>query len=205
LSDGVIWFCCFALLAIGLIVGININSNSMTLDALYKVFGVISGIGTLLAVIIASRALTAWKVQFNHTERFKAFKELEQIAFECIGAVERYWGVFKDEHFPSNTPCYYKNHTEAKSKYLDAFWKSKEYYQVNVDFVQSLLTEEELKSFKYSYSHFDTQIHDILNRVVNSYDALEKEERFQSLLKVEKDIQDFRLSIKNDLREYRGR
>jgi hypothetical protein len=205
LSDRIIWFCCFALLAIGMIVGINIDSNSMTLDALYKVFGVISSIGTLLAVIIASRALTAWKVQFNHTERFKAFKELEEIAFECIGAVERYWGVFEDEHFTFNTNFYYKNHTEAKSKYLDAFWKSKEYYQVNVDFVQSLLTEVELKSFKYSYPHFDTQINSILNRVGNSYNSLEGEERFQNLLRVREDILDLKLSIKNDLREYRCR
>jgi hypothetical protein len=205
LSDGIIWFCCFSLLVVGMIFGIGVDSNSMTLDALNKVFGIVSGIGTLFAVIIAISALSSWKKQFSHTERFKAFKDLEQISFECIGAVERYWGVFKDENFPSNTPCYYQDHTKAKNQHLDAFWRSKEYYRVNVDFVQSLLSEDELKSFEYSYGHFDTKIHDIINRIIYSYTSLDDEERFQSLLVVEKNILDFKLGIKNNLREYRGR
>ncbi|MGK0376799.1 MAG: hypothetical protein ACJA1Z_000603 [Patiriisocius sp.] len=188
-----------------MIFGISINSNSITLHALYQVFGIVSGIGTLFAVIIATSALSSWKKQFSHTERFKAFKDLEQVSFECIGAVERYWGVFKDENFSSNTPCYYQDHTKAKNQHLDAFWRAKEYYRVNVDFVQSLLSEAELKYFKYSYGHFDTKIHDILSRIFNSYDNLEGEERFQSLLKIEKSILDLRLGIKESLREYRGR
>lgn len=95
MNDRVIWFCCFALLFIGMIVGININAGSMTLDALYKVFGIIAGIGTLLTAIIASAALHTWMHQFSHAERFKAFKELEVIGFDCIGAIEKYWGVTK--------------------------------------------------------------------------------------------------------------
>lgn len=205
LSDRVIWFCCFALLAVGMILGINLDSNSTTLETFYKVFGVIAGIGTLLTAVIASSALYTWKYQFSHSERFKAFKDLEQVAFECIGAVEQYWGVFKNENFPSNTPCYYENHTEAKSKNLDAFWNSKNRYRVDVDFVQSLLSERELKSFEYSYGNFDTKTRNILNRIVNSYDGLEGEERHQSLLIVERSILDLKLDIKKNLRKFRGR
>ena len=205
MRDNVIWFCCFALLLVGMIFGINLDSNSTTLDSFYKVFGVIAGVGTLLTAIIASSALYTWKHQFSHSERFKAFKELEYVAFECIGAIERYWDVFKDEHFPSNTPCYYKDHTQAKSAYLDTFWKSKERYRVDVDFVQSLLTPKELKYFKYSYVHFDTKIHNILNNIVNSYDQLEGEERHQSHIKAEKDILALKLEIKENLRIFRGR
>ena len=204
MSDRIIWFSCFSLLAVGIIFGISFDTDSMTLDALSKVFSIVSGIGTLFAVIIAISALSTWKKQFTYTQRFKAFNELEQIAFECIGAVERYWGVFKDENFPSNAPCYYQDHNEAKGKYLDAFWRSKEYYRVNVDFAQSLLSEVELKSFEYSYCQFDTKIHTILNRIVNSYDNFEGEERLQSLREVEQNILDLKLGIKSNLRKYRG-
>ncbi|WP_394230554.1 hypothetical protein [Shewanella colwelliana] len=205
MKDGVIWFGCFALLLVGMIFGINLDSNSTTLDSFYKVFGIIAGVGTLSTAVIASSALYTWKYQFSHSERFQAFKELEFVAFECIGEIERYWGVFKDEHFPTNTPCYYKDHTQAKSAYLDTFWKSKERYRVDVDFAQSLLTAKELKSFKYSYMHFDTKIHHILNTIVNSYDQLDGEERHQSHIKVEKDILDLKLEIKENMRIFRGR
>ena len=80
MRDNVIWFCCFALLLVGMIFGINLDSNSTTLDSFYKVFGVIAGVGTLLTAIIASSALYTWKHQFSHSERFKAFKELEYVA-----------------------------------------------------------------------------------------------------------------------------
>lgn len=204
MNDKVVWFCCFSILAAGMVFGISIDSNEMTLDTLSKVFSVVSGLGTLVAVIIAISALSTWKKQFSHNERFQAFKELEEIAFECIGSVEGYWGVFKDEYFLTNTPCFYQDHNEAKSKYSDVFWKSKEYYRVKVDFVQSLLSEAELKSFEYTYSQFDTKIHNILNHIVISYDNLDGEERFQSLLEVERNIYDLKLAIKTNLREYRG-
>lgn len=188
-----------------MIFGINLDSNSMTLEFFYKVFGVVAGIGTLLTAAIASSALYTWKHQFSHTERFKAFKEFEQVAFECISSIERYWGVFKDEHFPSNNPCYYKDHAQAKREYLAAFLKSMERYRVDVDFVQSLLTQKELKSFKYSYGHFDTKIHNILNDIVNSYDQLTREERQQSHIKAESDILALKLDMKENLRKFRGR
>lgn len=157
MNDRVIWFCCFALLFIGIIVGININAGSMTLDALYKFVGILAGIGTLLTAIIASIALH----EFSHAERFKAFKELEKIGFDCIGAIEKYWGVYKDEHFPAKTPYHYKNHELARSESLELFWESKERYRIGVDFVQSLLLTEEIQYFEFSYSNFDTKVHEI--------------------------------------------
>ncbi|WP_432464632.1 hypothetical protein [Agarivorans sp. QJM3NY_33] len=205
MNDGIIWFCCFALLVIGMILGISLDSNSETLDALYKVFGIVAGIGTLLTVIIAISALQTWKHQFSHAERFKTFKELDRVALECISNVEQYWGVFKDEYFPPTTPYYYEDHSKAKSEILGLFWKSKDCYRIDVDFAQSLLSAEEQKEFKYSYGHFDTKIHEILNGITQSYNNLEGEERHQGLIKVESDILNLKVDLKDNLRKFRGR
>ncbi|MCU8120357.1 hypothetical protein M2G58_21510 [Vibrio vulnificus] len=205
MSDKVIWFCCFALLSVGIILGVNLDSNSTTLDSFYKVFGVVSGIGTLLTAIIASSALYTWRHQFSHSERFKALTELEQVSMECISSIEKYRGVYEDEHLPVNTPFYYPDHAEAKREYRKAFEDAKERYRVGVDFVQSLLTPKELTSFKFTYGYFTAQIHGISNRIVNSYEHFEGEERHQNLIKVEADILDLKLEIKESLRKLRGR
>ncbi|ADT92665.1 hypothetical protein Sbal625DRAFT_3847 [Shewanella baltica OS625] len=204
MNDRVIWFCCFALLFIGMIVGININACSMTLDALYKVFGIIAGIGTLLTAIIASAALHTWMHQFSHAERFKAFKELEVIGFDCIGAIEKYWGVYKDEHFPAKTPCHYKDHELARSESLEIFWESKERYRIGVDFVQSLLLTEEIQYFEFSYSNFDTKVHEIISDIANAYEQ-DGEVRHKALCHVERNILNLKLDFKKNLRKFRGR
>ncbi|EHU8078459.1 hypothetical protein KZN62_003465 [Vibrio cholerae] len=205
MSDKIIWFCCFALLSVGIILGVNLDSNSTTLDSLYKVFGVVSGIGTLLTAIIASSALYTWRHQFSHSERFKALKELEQVSLECISSIEKYKGVYEDEYLPIKTPFYYKDHAQSKIEYRKAFEVAKERYRVDVDFVQSLLTPKELKSFKFTYGYFTTQIHGISNCIVRSYEHLEGEERNQNLIKVEADILALKLEIKESLRKLRGR
>ncbi len=202
--DKIVVFCCFSLLAVGIILGINFDINSTTLGSLDKVFSIIASIATLLMALIATFALFTWKHQFSHAERFKTFKELEKIALECIGTTEKYLGVFKDEYFPVNAPSNYKDHSKAKSEVLDTFWGAKCRYQIAVDFAQSLLTVDEQKTFIYSYSYFDTQIHEILNGITISYDDLEGEERHQSLLKVERNILKLKIDMKANLRQIRG-
>lgn len=187
-----------------MIVGININTGSMTLDALYKVFGIIAGIGTLLTAIIASAALHTWMHQFSHAERFKAFKELEEIGFDCIGAIEKYWGVYKDEHFPAKTPCHYKDHELAKSESLELFWGAKERYRIGVDFVQSLLLTEEIQDFEFTYSKFDTKVHEIIRDITNAYEQ-GCEERHEALCHIGDSILNLKLDFKENLRKFRGR
>ncbi|GIU47088.1 hypothetical protein TUM4438_25030 [Shewanella sairae] len=176
----------------------------MTLDALYKVFGIIAGIGTLLTAVIASAALHTWMHQFSHAERFKAFKKLEGIGFDCIGAIEKYWGVYKDEHFPATTPCHYNDHNLARRESLDIFWESKERYRIDVDFVQSLLLAEEIKDFEYTYSNFDTKVHEIISDITNAYE-LKGDERHNALCRVERNILNLKLDFKKNLRKFRGR
>lgn len=89
-------------------------------------FGILSGIGTLLTAIIASSALRTWKHQFSHAERFKAFKELDRVALNCISNIEQYWDVFKDENFTLSTQKYYQDHSKAKKERMNLFWKSKD-------------------------------------------------------------------------------
>ncbi|MGL0870708.1 hypothetical protein [Vibrio vulnificus] len=204
MNDKVIWFCCFALLFIGMIVGININTGSMTLDALDKVFGIIAGIGTLLTAVIASAALHTWMHQFSHAERFKAFKELEEIGFNCISAIEKYWGVYKDEHFQARTPYYYKDHELARRESMDLFGKSKERYRIGADFVQSLLLAEEVQDFEFTYINFEIKVHEIINDITNAYEE-NGETRHEALCCVEHKILNLKLDFKKNLRKFRGR
>ncbi|WP_392343554.1 hypothetical protein [Pseudoalteromonas prydzensis] len=204
MNDGIIWFCCLAILVIGMIFGISLDSSSETLDSLYKVFGIVSGIGALLTVIVAISALRTWKHQFSHAERFKAFKELDRIALDCISNIEQYWGVFKDEYFFLNTPKYYQDHSQAKKEKMDLFWKSKDRYRLNVDYAQSLLSAKEQKEFKYTYGHFDTKVHEIINGITNSYNNLEGEDRHEGLIKVEADVLNLKIDLKESLRKFRG-
>tara|TARA_Y100000780_G_scaffold149606_1_gene134793 strand:- start:46842 stop:47405 length:564 start_codon:yes stop_codon:yes gene_type:complete len=187
-----------------MIVGININAGSTTLDSLYKVFGIIAGIGTLLTAVIASAALYTWMHQFSHAERFKAFKKLEEIGFDCIGALEKYWGVYKDEHVNVNTPYFYNDHNLARKESLDIFWESKERYRINVDFIQSLLLTEEIKDFEYTYTNFDTKAHKIILDITNAYE-LKGEERHKALCCVESNILTLKQDFKKNLRKFRGR
>ncbi|ATG79945.1 hypothetical protein [Pseudoalteromonas sp. 1_2015MBL_MicDiv] len=202
--QGSILFFCLSLLSIGVIVGFTIKANSTTLDALYKAFGVISGIGTLLTALIASLALYTWKYQFSHGERFKAFKKLEEIALDCISAIEVYRGVYEDEHLSGNTRCYYDDHNKAKNKSRDTFRESIERYRKDVDFVQSLLTNEELTEFEFTYGNFNSKVHGILNSVSQSYE-FNGEEQHKELLIVEKDILELKLKVKEHFRQFRGR
>lgn len=187
-----------------MIFGINLDSNSTTLDSFNKVFGIVSGIGTLLTAIIASSALYTWRHQFSHSERFKSFKRLEQIALECISSIEWYKSVFQDEYWSVSTPCYYKDHAQEKCECMNAFRDAKERYRVDVDFAQSLLTETELRLFKYTYGDFARETHNILNSITSSYEQLEGEDRQNNLIAIESDILTLKLEMKKNLRQFRG-
>ncbi|WP_337028242.1 hypothetical protein [Vibrio cholerae] len=77
--DKVIVACCIALMLSGMIFGICLNSGSDTLDATYKVFGVVSGLAASLTALVALKALSTWKEQFFHNILYEKMTELESI------------------------------------------------------------------------------------------------------------------------------
>jgi hypothetical protein len=201
LSDRVIWFCCFALLSVGVIVGINLDSGLDTLDAWSKIFGIVSSIGTLLGVIFAARAIHEWRHEFSHSKKFDSFRELEDIALNCTSLLYKYSAVRLDEHRDNSRIQYYDGNYMQYSEKIDEYIRA---YQKEVRYSESLLSKCERKLFIYDYPEFQAVIRAIVVNIDKAFDD-EDADLVDSLNNVEHQTQDLFNDIKKNLRRFRGR
>ncbi|HFQ5290517.1 TPA: hypothetical protein ACGUPN_004529 [Vibrio vulnificus] len=197
--DKVIVACCIALMLSGMIFGIGLNSGSDTLDATYKVFGVVSGLAASLTVLVALKALSTWKEQFFHNILYEKMTELESIGRNAISSVQQRkfaqetlrLGILTEEERD-----YYE---ELKKRANISFRKSIEEYRVNVDRIYPLLNKSVEEKFPYSYINFSQEAHKLLSSV----DALFDDEFNQkSSNKIDDDILKFTLKFKEELRSH---
>lgn len=196
--DKVIVACCIALMLSGMIFGIGLNNGSDTLDATYKIFGVVSGLAASLTVIVALKALSGWEDQFFHNILYEKMTELESTGLNVIGSVRQ--RKFAQEQLRLNHKNEDLNYYEKLKKSANiSFRKSIEEYRINVDRIYPHLEKSIEEKFPYTYIEFSKQAH----KLMNSVDALFKDEFSQEESnQVDDDILAFTLNFKEELRSY---
>ncbi|HDY7424735.1 TPA: hypothetical protein RQJ46_004451 [Vibrio vulnificus] len=196
--DKVIVACCIALMLSGMIFGISLNSGSDTLDATYKVFGVVSGLAASLTVLVALKALSTWKEQFFHNILYEKMTELESIGRNVIGSVKQRKLAQEQLRLKLSTEdCdYYEKLKESANV---SFRKSMEEYRINVDRIYPLLDKAVEEKFPYTYIKFSQQAYNLLRSV----DALFDDEFNQEVSnQVDDDILKLTLDFKEELRSH---
>jgi hypothetical protein len=199
LRDSIIWLTCILLMFSGMIFGISINSDSNTLDWFYKVFGSISGLTTIGMFSIAAYALSTWKDQFYHSKLYDNLTEQECIARNTISYLEAYITANKELRLGTDfeTTEHYK---ELKKSSYSNFLGEIEIYRIKVDSIYPLLTQEQEKYFKYSYSKFRQDTHEIRMRVYQLYEINDYKQSEYNL--IESDILNLKQDIKSCFRSY---
>ncbi|QPG62120.1 hypothetical protein HFV04_021715 [Pseudomonas sp. BIGb0427] len=75
--DRVVLAGCFMLLAVGLLIGLGVNSSTSGWSSIRDVFELASFAGTAVTAVVATVALTSWQLQFRHSEKWKAVKTFQ--------------------------------------------------------------------------------------------------------------------------------
>ncbi|WP_337914393.1 hypothetical protein [Vibrio cholerae] len=196
--DKVIVACCIALMLSGMIFGICLNSGSDTLDATYKVFGVVSGLAASLTALVALKALSTWKEQFFHNILYEKMTELESIGRNAISSIQQRKLAQEQLRLKISTEdCDY--YEELKKRANMSFRESIEEYRINVDRIYPLLNKAVEEKFPYTYIKFSQKAHKLLRSV----DALFDDEFNQDASnKVDDDILEFTLKFKEELRSH---
>ncbi|WP_138950708.1 hypothetical protein [Pseudoalteromonas sp. BSi20495] len=202
LRDSIIWLGCILLLLIGMILGVNINSDSDTLDSIYKVFGSISGIATLAMASIAAFALSTWKTQFYHEKIYDHLTELETIARNTISHLEAYITANNELRLDDTSEDLIANqhYKDLKKSSYSNFLSEIEKYRIHVGHIFPLLTEHQVKDFKYTFLKFSQDVHALRSSayqlyVINEFDQAESN-------KIESEILNLKLDIKDCFQRY---
>ena len=90
MSDKIIWVCCFVLVSVGVILGINMTANNEILAGMASTLDILASLATILAALIAIYTLNSWKKQIKHQARFNAFSQLEQSTRLCFGYLSQH-------------------------------------------------------------------------------------------------------------------
>lgn len=194
--DKVIGACCIALMLSGMIFGIGLNSDSDTLDAAYKVFGVISGLTASLTVLVALKALSTWEDQFFHNRLYEKMTELESIGRNVISSVQQRKLAQDQLRLGTNDDDYYENLKKVANA---NFRENIEKYRLSVDSVYPLLEKNREQQFPYTYIEFSQQASKLLRAVDSLFDS---EFNQQNSNQVDKDILEFTLKFKEELRSH---
>jgi hypothetical protein len=75
--DRVVLGGCFLLLVLGVLIGFGISAESSTGKSIRDAFELLSFAGTAITGVVAVVALTSWRAQFRHSEKWKAIKKLQ--------------------------------------------------------------------------------------------------------------------------------
>ncbi|MFB2642369.1 hypothetical protein ACE02D_08780 [Shewanella bicestrii] len=94
------FFIAIALISLGWIFGKYINSSILIeklLGWFEQIATIVGGCATVLAAFIAVKALSTWRTQFEHSERYKAIVDLEKSYRQYIDSFE----IYLDAHINS--------------------------------------------------------------------------------------------------------
>ena len=201
--DSVIVFCCIALVLVGVVLGINLDIEESSLKILNGFSTTLSAFATLFAAIVALYALNMWRNQFVFSERFKAFCELEEIAIDGLSLVSSYKGVYWDQYCKLNTPTVYEDHEKKRASLSQNMRENVYLYSRKVDYAESLLTEKDLKYFKFGFFEYERNLYSLFQEIDGAYEVDDADQRAllnqhqQSFIKFSK-------SIKKELRTIRN-
>ncbi|MGI2172231.1 hypothetical protein ACROAE_18900 [Shewanella sp. MF05960] len=200
--DGVIVSCCFALVLVGVIFGINLNVENDVLIIINGFSTTLSALATLFAAIVALYGLNIWRNQYVFSERFKAFYELEEIAINALDLASRYNGIYWDEHSTLKTPPVYKNHKQERTSLSQEMRENICSYSRKVDYAKSLLTEKELTQFKYDFIDYERNVYELFQTLDKAYET-DGQERSKLISEYHSNYIIFSKGIKKNLRSIR--
>ncbi|EGT3627816.1 hypothetical protein FAP94_15715, partial [Morganella morganii] len=92
------FFIAIALVSLGWIFGRYVNSSILIeklIDWFVKIAAIMGGFATVLTAFIALKALSTWKTQFEHSERYKAIVALEKAYRQYIDSFYIYFDAHK--------------------------------------------------------------------------------------------------------------
>lgn len=75
--DRVIFLGCALLLALGMLIGLGLDSSASLFTNLRAAFELLSFAGTAATAVVAVVALSSWHTQFRHSEKWKAIKKFQ--------------------------------------------------------------------------------------------------------------------------------
>lgn len=200
--DGVIVFSCIALIVVGVMLGINIEVQESSLEILNGFSTTLSAFATLFAAIVALYGLSIWRNQFVFSERFKVFTELEGIVIDGLELASMYKSIYWDEYAQFNTPTVYDNHEEERSKLYKSMRENISSYSRKVDSAESLLTSNELKTFKFDFNIYENEMYALFQELDTAY-QFDGKERRERLKTYQIKFNSFSKNIKSNLRMIR--
>ncbi len=78
--DRVVLGGCLLLVMFGIAVGLGVQTSPDTQTRIRSALELLSFLATSVTAVVAVVALTGWRMQFKHTEKFKALRELKDAA-----------------------------------------------------------------------------------------------------------------------------
>jgi hypothetical protein len=144
LSDKIIWICCFALVAVGVVLGSNIATNPEVTAGIASYLDILASVATIVAAFIAIYTLNSWKKQFRHEARFNAFSRLEESTRLCFRHLSKHDSLYFLKSLTAMVES--KSNTRYDSEIEDSIRLSVEAhseYSGNLDFAISLLDPDD--------------------------------------------------------------
>lgn len=80
MADRVVLGGCLLLVVFGVFVGISIQAEQLIANGVKTAFEILSYFATAVAAVVAVVALSDWRTQFKHAERFNSIKDLRRVA-----------------------------------------------------------------------------------------------------------------------------
>lgn len=144
MSDKIIWICCFALVVVGVIFGINIATNPEVTAGIANSLDILASLATILAAFIAIYTLNSWKKQLRHEARFNAFSRLEENTRLCFRHLSKHDSLYFMKFLTAMVEG--KSNTRYDSEIEDSIRLSVEAhseYSGSLDFAISLLESDD--------------------------------------------------------------
>ncbi|MCS6151789.1 hypothetical protein G3465_02475 [Shewanella baltica] len=152
------FFIAIALISLGWIFGRYVNSSILIeklIDWFVKIAAIMGGFATVLTAFIALKALSTWKTQFEHSERYKAIVDLEKSYRQYIDS----FYIYLDAHINS---CKLKKETKLSPKNRDialnvndyrASWEqANDQFQKSYQWARTFLIAEDIENLEgYRY------------------------------------------------------
>lgn|GEM_PF-3492340 len=155
--DRVVLGGCLLLVLFGLFVGLGMQTSPEAQTTIRSAFELLSFIATSVTAVVAVVALTGWRMQFKHTEKFNALRDLKDSATSLhkfrgylLALQNKCLGLLQGAS-PENIAYLQEAEDEARLKWLEAL----EHYNRAWSTALVFLTAEESENFVGSSNVFN--------------------------------------------------
>lgn len=180
--DRVVLGGCFLLVALGVLLGLNFSAEQSIGKSVRDALELLSFVGTAVTGVVAVVALTSWRSQFRHTERFKALKDLKDASLDLYFFLA-YLNSLANRHIElvgggERAQELAVAEAEARERWHEALDIYRRAWGVAVVF----LTPEEVKAFCGSIKVFNVRNLEDSLKIITSYSNSPPDTKLRDLL-----------------------